>query len=198
MELVTQTPQIVTSEQLEAAIRQEAGLDEEETHNLRKTMRLPGGWEFGRPAPVAGLFPTTIIALFTGPEAAGADHLPGDVRVYAQPQNFMGDDGEPLPFICFVLNRAPNSAVRTDFMNLQRFIEDVGAEYAAMVAEDDSEDDEADICGSCTAELPEDAKFCPACAAPVRRCGNCTTIADAHHRFCSACGVPMPVAAAAG
>jgi hypothetical protein len=190
VELVVETPQVVTSEQLASAILQEAGLEPDEMDNLRRAVRLPGGWEVGHPFPP---FPQThvIDSMFVGAEGAPieGDHVPGDVRVYARPTSFTMPDGEPSPF--FRATISSSGRTRLDSFSLQSFIEDVAGEYSAMVVEED-EDSPEETCGSCTAELPEGAKFCAACGAPVRRCGACTTIADVPHKFCAACGVPLP------
>jgi hypothetical protein len=188
-------PQLVTYEQLAMAILQEAGLDPDEMEALRRTVKMPGGWEVGKPAPA---FPQThvIDAMFSGEGPnANSDHVPGDIRVYARPLNFTDTEGEPSPFFLFVFNRT-SQASRTDAMNLQSFIEQVGAEYAALVVEeeDDEEEDEPTLCSSptCDAELPEDARFCHRCATPVRRCGACGHVGESLDKFCASCGVPLP------
>lgn len=198
---VIEEPKIITAEQLEAAIRKASDLDEEEFDSIRRTMAMPGGWRVGGSVPIQGLPPAAIDALFAGEgsDETSDDHMPGDVRVYARPLRFADENGDPAPFMRFVLNRAPNTPVRTDFMSMQTYVETVGAEYAALLLEEDS-DDEPEHCSACKAALVDDAKFCHACATPARRCAAsitpdgslCGAVPEPHHRFCAACGTPLP------
>ena len=200
---------VVTAAQLLEKVREESGLTQQEMEQLRRVGRLPG-WEVEGQCPS---FPQThvIYAMFAGADGDRLeDHLPGDVRVYVRPKNFIGADGEPAPFFRFVLNRGQSTAARTDAMPIKAWIEDVAFEFAASVVDDEEEeeeeeeDDEDVVCKAlvplpngngalapCATQLEVDAKFCHRCAAPVRKCGNCGHYADVLDKFCAGCGLPL-------
>jgi hypothetical protein len=186
-----QPEKIISYADLVKRVREEADLDESEMEQLRRVGAV-ASWQVEGQCPA---MPTHVIfAMFVGEngDRTDSDHMAGDVRVYARPKVLVDQQGELAPFFRFIINRAPNTALRSDAMPVDAWISDVAYELNASVIEEDEEDDEpAPICKSCKTELEDDAKFCHRCAAPVMKCGNCGHLGDLPDKFCAGCGVPL-------
>lgn len=199
--------QVLSAQDIRSKLLEESGLSAEELNELRRTVRMPGGWVVDSSCPVPGFDKSHVIhSIFAG--SAGdktGDHSPGDVRVYAQPRSFVDADGDSMPWLRFVLNRSNSYAVRTDAMPMNAWIEDVGFELSASIVEDEDEPDEGTTCqalvissvpggSACGAVLEPDARYCHRCGAAVHKC-PCGRYSDIGDAFCAACGKPVALAA---